>query len=83
MGRYVLVRVKGLEPPRPFGQQILSLPRLPFRHTRAVPQPCRQIYMARPNLPRGRAPSERVVRLGFFAKFGVNRGEPKKYLSRM
>ena len=35
MGRYVLVRVKGLEPPRPFGQQILSLPRLPFRHTRA------------------------------------------------
>ena len=34
-GRYVLVRVKGLEPPRPYGQQILSLPRLPFRHTRA------------------------------------------------
>ena len=29
-----VVRVKGLEPPRPFGQQILSLPRLPFRHTR-------------------------------------------------
>jgi hypothetical protein len=29
-----LVRVKGLEPPLPFGKQILSLPRLPFRHTR-------------------------------------------------
>ena len=29
-----MVRVKGLEPPRPYGQQILSLPRLPFRHTR-------------------------------------------------
>ena len=35
MGRYVLVRVKGLEPPLPYGKQILSLPRLPFRHTRA------------------------------------------------
>ena len=34
MGRYVLVRVKGLEPPLPYGKQILSLPRLPFRHTR-------------------------------------------------
>jgi hypothetical protein len=32
-----VVRVKGLEPPRPFGQQILSLPRLPFRHTRIAP----------------------------------------------
>lgn len=30
-----LVRVKGLEPPLPYGKQILSLPRLPFRHTRA------------------------------------------------
>src|SRR4051812_13812954 len=29
-----LVRVKGLEPPLPYGKQILSLPRLPFRHTR-------------------------------------------------
>ena len=29
-----LVRVKGLEPPLPCGKQILSLPRLPFRHTR-------------------------------------------------
>jgi hypothetical protein len=26
--------VGGLEPPRPYGQQILSLQRLPFRHTR-------------------------------------------------
>jgi hypothetical protein len=31
----LLVRVKGLEPPLPYGKQILSLPRLPFRHTRA------------------------------------------------
>lgn len=29
-----MVRVKGLEPPLPFRKQILSLPRLPFRHTR-------------------------------------------------
>jgi hypothetical protein len=29
-----MVRVKGLEPPLPYGKQILSLPRLPFRHTR-------------------------------------------------
>ena len=28
------MRVEGLEPPRPFGHQILSLARLPFRHTR-------------------------------------------------
>ena len=34
MDRHVLVRVKGLEPPLPYGKQILSLPRLPFRHTR-------------------------------------------------
>src|SRR5579871_3878035 len=38
MGRHVLVRVKGLEPPLPYGKQILSLPRLPFRHTRADPR---------------------------------------------
>jgi hypothetical protein len=31
-----LVRVKGLEPPLPYGKQILSLPRLPFRHTRTT-----------------------------------------------
>jgi hypothetical protein len=30
----LLVRARGLEPPRPYGQQILSLPRLPFRHAR-------------------------------------------------
>ena len=36
MGRYVVVRVKGLEPPLPYGKQILSLPRLPFRHTRTA-----------------------------------------------
>ena len=36
MGRYVLVRVRGLEPPLSCLKQILSLPRLPFRHTRAV-----------------------------------------------
>jgi hypothetical protein len=29
-----LVRVGRLELPHPLGQQILSLPRLPFRHTR-------------------------------------------------
>ena len=29
-----MVRVKGLEPPLPYGKQIPSLPRLPFRHTR-------------------------------------------------
>ena len=28
-----VVPVEGLEPPRPFEQQILSLSRLPFRHT--------------------------------------------------
>ena len=43
--------MKGLEPPLPYGKQILSLPRLPFRHTRAVRQPARQIYMACPILP--------------------------------
>jgi hypothetical protein len=32
-----LVRARGLEPPRSFEQQILSLPRLPFRHAR-LPQ---------------------------------------------
>jgi hypothetical protein len=32
-----VVRVKGLEPPLPYGKQILSLPRLPFRHAR-LPQ---------------------------------------------
>jgi hypothetical protein len=35
MSHHMLVRVKGLEPPLPYGKQILSLPRLPFRHTRA------------------------------------------------
>ena len=30
----LLVRAGRLELPRPFGQQILSLPRLPFRHAR-------------------------------------------------
>lgn len=29
-----VVRKGGLEPPRPCGHQILSLPRLPFRHKR-------------------------------------------------
>jgi hypothetical protein len=29
-----MVRVTGLEPARPNGQKILSLMRLPFRHTR-------------------------------------------------
>jgi FMN phosphatase YigB (HAD superfamily) len=37
-----LVRVKGLEPPLPYGKQILSLPRLPFRHTRARGVPCNE-----------------------------------------
>jgi hypothetical protein len=30
-----LVRAGRLELPRPYGQQILSLPRLPFRHARS------------------------------------------------
>ena len=30
----MILREVGLEPTRPCGQQILSLPRLPFRHTR-------------------------------------------------
>jgi len=34
ISRRALVRVAGLEPARPYGQQILSLQRLPFRHTR-------------------------------------------------
>jgi hypothetical protein len=34
------VRVKGLEPPLPYGKQILSLPRLPFRHTRTQARMC-------------------------------------------
>ena len=38
MGRYVLVRVRGLEPPLSCLKQILSLPRLPFRHTRTRPE---------------------------------------------
>jgi hypothetical protein len=32
----LLVRAGRLELPRPLGQQILSLPRLPFRHARIV-----------------------------------------------
>ena len=32
----LLVRAGRLELPRPLGQQILSLPRLPFRHARKV-----------------------------------------------
>ena len=31
----LLVRAGRLELPRPYGQQILSLPRLPFRHARS------------------------------------------------
>lgn len=31
-----LVRLGGIEPPHPFGPQILSLPRLPFRHSRII-----------------------------------------------
>ena len=31
---HYVVRAGGLEPPRPYGQQILSLARLPFRHAR-------------------------------------------------
>ena len=33
-GLIQLVRARGLEPPRHCWQQILSLPRLPFRHAR-------------------------------------------------
>jgi hypothetical protein len=33
-GMYGVVRTAGLEPARPFGQEILSLWRLPFRHAR-------------------------------------------------
>src|SRR5690349_13937547 len=32
MSSYEMVPLEGLEPPRPCEQQILSLPRLPFRH---------------------------------------------------
>jgi hypothetical protein len=39
-----LVRAGRLELPRPFGQQILSLPRLPFRHARRA---ARIYYKAR------------------------------------
>ena len=39
-----LVRAGRLELPRPFGQQILSLPRLPFRHARRA---ARMYYKAR------------------------------------
>jgi hypothetical protein len=31
-----VVRARGLEPPRHYWQQILSLPRLPFRHARTM-----------------------------------------------
>lgn len=31
---FLIVRMKGLEPPRVFARQILSLLRLPFRHIR-------------------------------------------------
>ena len=31
-----VVRVEGVEPTKPYGQRILSPPRLPFRHTRIV-----------------------------------------------
>ena len=31
-----LVSARGLEPPRPFGHQILNLARLPFRHADTV-----------------------------------------------
>jgi hypothetical protein len=33
---FLLVRAGRLELPRPYGQQILSLPRLPFRHARQL-----------------------------------------------
>jgi hypothetical protein len=48
-----LVRVKGLEPPLPYGKQILSLPRLPFRHTRADRSraPTDFAFQPRPILP--------------------------------
>lgn len=31
-----MVRVEGLQPPRPFSQMVLSQPRLAFRHTRII-----------------------------------------------
>ena len=45
----LLVRAGRLELPRPYGQQILSLPRLPFRHARsscALAQPSLGLILA-------------------------------------
>ncbi len=36
MLHHELVRTGGIEPPLPFGKQILSLLRLPFRHVRPL-----------------------------------------------
>lgn len=44
MGRREYLRVAGLEPARPCDRQILSLLRLPFRHTRVVTG----LFMPRP-----------------------------------
>jgi hypothetical protein len=39
-GSISLVPLEGLEPPRPYEQQILSLSRLPFRHRGLTGAPC-------------------------------------------
>ena len=49
-GFFTIVPAVGLEPTRPLGQQILSLPRLPFRHAGIQYLPagyciCRQIII--------------------------------------
>ncbi len=89
MGRYVLVRVKGLEPPLPYGKQILSLPRLPFRHTRINHLAAHHCSSLSPSGARHAScgilpgcPGRRKHEGGVRATSG-NRVEPGKYLTRM
>ena len=72
-----LVRARGLEPPRPFGQQILSLPRLPFRHARPSAS---RLYARRttgqPARRQGLNSHPRGLRLGCLAGIELAHGRP-------
>ena len=73
----LLVRAGRLELPRPLGQQILSLPRLPFRHARLSAS---RLYARRttgqPARRQGLISHPRRLRLGCLAGVELAHGRP-------
>ena len=73
----VLVRAGRLELPRPFGQQILSLPRLPFRHARpSAPRLYARRTTGQPARRQGPNNHPRQLGLGCLAGIELAHGRP-------